>query len=117
MDRDHRQVERALSAERARAQARLAFLGRAFEEIVDYSAISPPDDEHDPEGATVGWERAQLSALREEAQQRLREVEVAERRLLEGTYDRCERCEGAIEPARLIARPATRRCVGCASRG
>lgn len=113
----YRQVERALAAERARAQARLSFLARALDEIVEYSAVSPPDDEHDPEGATVGWERAQLSALRDEAEQRIHDLDVAERRLEQGIYDRCERCEGVIEPARLIARPATRRCVSCASKG
>lgn len=117
MERDHQQVKTALAAERARAEARLAFLDRGYDEIVEYSAVSPPDDEHDPEGATVGWERAQLSALREEAQQRLLDLDVASRRLAQGVYDRCERCEGAIEPARLIARPATRRCVACASQG
>lgn len=101
--------------EMQRTRARLESLDRSFDQIVPYSEGTPPDDEHDPEGATVGWERAQLSALRDQARDYLSELQEAEIRLERGTYGRCEKCAGDIEAQRLVARPATRRCVACAS--
>lgn len=105
----------ALHAQIERTRARLESLERSFDQIVSYSEGTPPDDEHDPEGATVGWERAQLSALRDQALEHLRQLEDAQVRLERGTYGRCERCAGAVEPQRLEARPATQLCVACAA--
>ena len=31
--------------------------------VAEAAALDPPDDEHDPDGATVGFERAQLATL------------------------------------------------------
>jgi len=45
----------------------------------------------------------------------LRDVDVALTRLDAGTYWTCERCDGAIAPERLAARPATRTCISCAA--
>lgn len=106
-----------MEADRSQTAARLASLDRAFDELVAYSDGTPPDDEHDPEGATIGWERAQVSTLREQAQEQLRELDRAVECLAAGTYGICENCGARIEPARLSARPATRLCVACASTG
>lgn len=108
--------ELALASEQRRTEARLASLQRGFDEIVAYSDGTPPDDEHDPEGATVAWERGQLSALRAQAEAHLAEIAAARQRLEEGTYGVCERCSRPIEAPRLAARPATRLCMACASR-
>ena len=51
-------------------------------------------------------ERATLAALGVE----LAELRAAMVRLEDGTYGRCDRCGGQIEPGRLDAVPATRRC-------
>jgi DnaK suppressor protein len=72
------------------------------------------DDEHDPEGATIAYERAQLTVLLEQAEARLADLAAAEQRVRDGSYDRCERCGGPIGEQRLLARPATRRCLRCA---
>jgi RNA polymerase-binding transcription factor DksA len=53
---------------------------------------SNADDEHDPEGATIGFERAQLTALLNAARARIAEVDDALRRLDEGSYGICEQC-------------------------
>ena len=37
-------------------------LERAFQAVVDASESSNADDEHDPEGATIAFERSQLAA-------------------------------------------------------
>jgi DnaK suppressor protein len=101
----------------ARARtARLVFeLSGVFDEIVDASAAANLDDEHDPEGATVAFERAQVSVLLERAREQLHEVDEAMTRLQQGSYGICERCGKAIPGERLEAQPATRRCVGCAT--
>jgi hypothetical protein len=52
-----------LEAERVLILHRLAGLRRGFQEIVDASADSNDEDEHDPEGSTIAYERSQLAAL------------------------------------------------------
>lgn len=106
-----------LAAERAQTLSRLEALERAFEEFVGYSDGTPPDDEHDPEGTTVAWERGQTAALRDQARTRLEDIDRALRRLEEGSYGRCELCGGPIGSERLAARPSTVRCVSCAASG
>lgn len=102
-----------LGAERARTEARIAALTRDFQAIVEAAAIGSTDDEHDPEGATIAFERAQVLALREQAQAHLNALADAERRLSQGVYGRCESCGEPIPLARLQARPTATRCVGC----
>ena len=106
-----------LADERDRTTDRLARLRRDFLGVVDASRDSNADDEHDPEGATIAFERAQLVAVLNQATADLDELDTAVRRLDEGTYGACERCGLPIAPARLEARPAARRCIGCAALG
>jgi len=108
-------IRAALDAERAATLDRMAALRRDFDGIVDSSALVGADDEHDPEGATIAFERAQLAALLDQAQSHLAELDQALGRLSEGRYGRCERCGQPIAPARLAARPAARTCITCAS--
>ena len=115
MSAEAKAIAETLAAEREQTKIRLAALDRAFGEMVAYSDGTPPDDEHDPEGATVAWERAQVAALREQAQKHLEELDEASQRLTRGTYGRCESCQEEIEEERLRVRPATRTCVACAS--
>ncbi|MDQ1712482.1 MAG: DnaK suppressor protein [Frankiaceae bacterium] len=103
-----------LAAERAEAAAQVASLEADFAALVASSADSNADDEHDPEGATIGFERAQLSAVLDVARRRLADVEAALERIGAGTYGVCETCGATIGAERLAALPATRRCIGCA---
>jgi DnaK suppressor protein len=75
-----------------------------------------PDDEHDAEGSTVGYERARVGGLLARARLELADLDEAAARLASGTYQRCETCGGDIGEARLEALPTTRRCVSCATR-
>ena len=52
-----------LTAERDEARRRLADLTGSFEEVVAASRDTNADDEHDPEGATIAFERSQLATL------------------------------------------------------
>jgi DnaK suppressor protein len=103
-----------LAAESARARIRLAALRGDFGAMVDASRDSNADDEHDPEGATIAFERSQVDALIGQAERQLAEIDAALARLADGTYGVCERCGREIPVARLEARPTARTCVACA---
>ena len=104
----------ALLAERAAAMAQIEALTREFDEVVAASRSSNADDEHDPEGATIAFERQQVVALLEQARQRLADVEAALVRREAGAYGSCETCGRPIAAERLAARPAARTCIDCA---
>jgi DnaK suppressor protein len=107
---------RLLERDRADTLRRLAGLTDAFDEVVAASKDTNADDEHDPEGATIAFERSQVEALARQARGHLVEIDAAEARLEAGTYGVCERCGEPIAQARLEARPTARLCIGCASR-
>ncbi|UQU61440.1 TraR/DksA C4-type zinc finger protein [Couchioplanes caeruleus] len=99
---------------RAGAEAEAATLARDLEALFAASRDSNADDEHDPEGATIGFERAQLTALLAAARKRVAEVDDALARVEAGTYGVCERCGQPIAEERLAARPFARFCIACA---
>jgi RNA polymerase-binding transcription factor DksA len=103
-----------LTADRVATLAQIASLTRDLDGMVDASEASNADDEHDPEGATIGFERAQLTALLDQAQRRLAELDRALERVRAGAYGMCEACGATIAAARLEARPAARTCIACA---
>ena len=92
----------------------LAALERQHAEVVAASVDSNADDEHDPEGATIAFERQQLAAL---TAQLLRTREELQAALEDGAATgSCRSCGGDIGAGRLAARPSARTCVGCAAR-
>lgn len=105
-----------LEAERQAALDRLAALERDHAGIVDAAHSANSDDEHDPEGATVAYEREHVAALLDQTRDQLGRVDIALRRLDEGTYRDCERCGKPIGAGRLEARPTATMCITCASR-
>jgi DnaK suppressor protein len=107
-----------LQAARDETLRRIAELEREFAGIVASAAegSSGGDDEHDPEGATVAFERQHVAALLSQARSRLAAVEAATRKLGAGTYGRCDACGEPIGAARLAARPTALTCVRCAAR-
>ena len=104
-----------LEAERARTLHRLAALTDDFDAIVSASRDTNADDEHDPEGTTIAFERSQVSTLVRQVQQHLAEVDAAFERLDAGTYGMCEGCGQPIGEGRLEARPVARTCIACAA--
>ena len=101
---------------RAVTLQRLYALQGEHRAVVDASRDSNADDEHDPEGATIAFERAQVDALVRDALARLESVDDAVARLDDGTYGTCARCGEPIAAGRLEARPTATTCVGCAGR-
>ena len=58
--------------------------------VMTSESDSNNDDEHDPDGATSGYERAKATAMLDRARDRLVEVEQATERVRAGTYGRCD---------------------------
>lgn len=108
-------VEDVLAAERERTLQQIARLTHDFDAVVEASLDSNADDEHDPDGATIAFERSQVDAILQQAKRHLAEIDAARRRLDEGTYGTCENCGRPIAPGRLEARPTARTCIECAS--
>ena len=103
----------ALATARERAVARLASLEREFGGIVEAAQGAGTDDEHDPEGATLAFERQHVAALADAAREDLAEIDAALARLADGSYGICQVCGARIRAERLAARPMARTCVGC----
>lgn len=104
-----------LEAERQAALDRLSALDRDFGAIVEAAEQANADDEHDPEGATIAFERQHIAALLDQAREQLTQVDAALGRLDSGSYGRCGRCGQPIGAGRLAARPTATACIGCAS--
>jgi RNA polymerase-binding transcription factor DksA len=103
-----------LETQRRQALQQLASLTSDFHDVVAASRDSNADDEHDPEGATIAFERSQVTSLVQQVQKQLAEIDAAFARLSAGTYGTCEHCAHPIPPARLHVRPAARTCINCA---
>ncbi len=104
-------VAQRLREERSDVIARLATMTADLESVFAASVDSNADDEHDPEGQTIAYERAQLSALIGVAQEHLSAIEAATARLEQGSYGICEECRQPIPTARLEVRLTARTCV------
>lgn len=104
----------ALRSELADLDERVAGLELDHSRMVAAAEASNADDEHDPEGATLAFEREQVASLLTAAQGRRAELLAALDRVGAGTYGTCERCGGPIGADRLEARPSARTCIACA---
>jgi len=105
-----------LLAEQERALQRMAALEREFAGIAEAAASAGADDEHDPEGATLAFERQHAAALLEQAREQLAAIDAALEAVQAGRYGTCARCGQPIGDDRLAARPAALTCVRCAAR-
>ncbi len=110
-------TRRRLEAERDHTVSRLTGLTTDHGAVVAASRDTNADDEHDPEGATIAFERSQVDALIRQARAHLDELDAALARVDAGTYGVCESCDRTIPGAawrhdpRLVA-ASTARSVG-----
>jgi DnaK suppressor protein len=111
---DESATREILEVERRATLARMQDMARDFEGIVTAATDANGDDEHDPEGSTVAFERAQVAALLARARASLDDLDRALTRLDTGLYAVCEQCGQQIGTPRLLARPAARTCIACA---
>lgn len=110
-------MRKRLEEERAETQRLIASLTQGIDEVSAAREGDNSDDEHDPEGATLAFERSQATTLLVQSKDRLEEIAAALTRLDEGTFGICVECGQPIAEARLEIRPYASKCVDCASRG
>jgi RNA polymerase-binding transcription factor DksA len=110
-------VRERLEEEGGRARERVVALEREFAGLAEAASAAGTDDEHDPEGATLAFERQHAAALLEAAREQVAAVDAALARLAAGKYGVCDRCGQPIGTERLAARPAATTCIRCARAG
>lgn len=98
------------------ATARIRELEVEYDQLVESAIGSNSDDEHDPDGATLAYERQQLVALIDQSHVTRDDLIKAIAALEQGVYGLCERCGGPIGDERLEARPNALTCIGCANK-
>jgi DnaK suppressor protein len=113
---DHDSARRSLEHDRELTLGRIASMTGELQAFAIASVGSNLDDEHDPEGATIAFERAQFTALLGRAQSHLDDVDAALLRLSQRGYGICQRCGQPIADERLAVLPATTVCIACAAR-
>lgn len=111
---DESVARQLLATSQAATGSQIEAMSAELDRLAAASADSNLDDEHDPEGATVGFERAQLTALLARQRQQLAAIEQALNRLATGSYGRCEQCGRPVGDDRLEAIPTARLCISCA---
>ena len=104
----------ALRGRRADVSARVDMLRAEVDDVIASASSTTGDDEHDPEGATIGFERAQAQALLDAALAQLEDIDAALVRIAAGSYGVCTICSAPIGAERLEARPYALRCIACA---
>lgn len=115
---DEFEVSRLLKiviAEQERTARQIASLESVVASIVEGSELVSTDDEHDPEGATIAYERAQASALLRQARADGDALVTTRHQLEQGLQVSCSVCGLGIDFERVAALPTTSRCVGCAT--
>ncbi|KOG47626.1 TraR/DksA family transcriptional regulator [Streptomyces decoyicus] len=105
-----------IAEDRASTERLIGSLTRLWDGVVEAASLTANDDEHDPEGATVAFERAHLRDMLKQAHADLDDLDRAAQRIASGAYGSCERCGGPISSGRLTARPTARTCIDCANK-
>lgn len=105
----------ALLSAREEAAARVAEFDAVTLGLAQARGEADTDDEHDPEGTTIAWDRAAAEAGADTARAHLVEIESAVERIRGGWDGSCVACGTPIPAERLAARPSADRCVPCAS--
>ena len=102
-------------AEQQRTARQIESLERVVASIVEASELTSTDDEHDPEGATIAYERAQAIALLRQAREDLDALAVTRMQLESAQEVVCSVCGCTIDLERVATLPTTSRCIRCAA--
>lgn len=106
----------ALTRARAEVSRRVAEFEETTRAYADARGDADTDDEHDPEGSTLAWERAAAASSAEAAARHLAEIDAALARVRAGWDGACLVCGRPIPADRLAVRPSADRCVSCAEK-
>jgi DnaK suppressor protein len=100
-------------------EATAVLVARLVSDIASFQTSakdSAADDEHDPEGPTLAFERSQANAILGQTRDHLAQIDSALQRIEAGSYGVCATCNRPIPLARLDARPYSTQCVTCAGK-
>jgi DnaK suppressor protein len=103
-----------LNADREKTTHLISSIEDEMGAFVDARRDTATDDEHDPEGPTLAFERSQASAILRQSLRHVTEIDAAIERMNEGTYGLCAVCHGPIKLGRLQVRPQAPLCISCA---
>jgi DnaK suppressor protein len=112
----HTMLRDMLITDREATEALIARLIDDLDSFTDARKDGATDDEHDPEGPTLAFERSQSTAILEQTRQHFAQIESAMLRLDDGSFGVCATCGKDIPFARLEVRPYSTQCVNCASK-
>lgn len=112
---DTDRMRELLRAEDSDTRNLIASLTSDMEDLSAAREGDNSDDEHDPEGATLAFERSQAETLLRQSKERLIAIDEAVQRLEDGTFGVCTNCGKPIPQVRLDIRPYAPTCVACAS--
>lgn len=107
------QLRAQIIAARLRLQSLIESLTENFDDLTEAADLSPPDDEHDPEGHTIALERSRLTGQRDEYRKAIVALNAAEANLDDPHFAQCAECGETIPLERLLAVPTTSHCVRC----
>lgn len=86
-------------------------------ELAEKNGDSSDYDYYDPsDSATEAVEYSKDYAIEENVRDILQRIDEALRKIDEGSYGICDRCEGQIHPDRLRALPYATLCIDCQER-
>jgi RNA polymerase-binding transcription factor len=112
---DPQSVLASVRAEQERTARQVESLENVVASIVEASELTSTDDEHDPEGATIAYERAQAIALLRQAREDLDALVVTRMQLESEQVVLCSACGRTIDLERVATLPTTSRCIRCAA--
>jgi len=110
---DLAQARERLEAERERVAAELSDLQEDLASSLEEATDEDGNDSHLADSATETFDRELEQSLEDNAGHLLASIDAALARIEDGTYGRCERCEGEIDEARLNALPHATKCIEC----
>jgi DnaK suppressor protein len=114
--RQHAALRAQLEVDRERTRILIATGSEDLDAFVSARRDTATDDEHDPEGPTLAFERSQSSAILAASLQHVAEIDAAFSRMDEGEYGLCTNCGRDIALGRLQVRPQAAHCISCAER-
>lgn len=108
---DLAKYKKLLLAEKERLELEhRAAMGDIAEHLGD---LSDYDDHHPADAATETYERTKDYALDENYRDMLERIAEAMRKIEDGSYGHCDRCDTPINPSRLRAIPYATLCIEC----
>ncbi len=93
--------------------SRQSLLESAKKTLMEESNFDTDDLPDEIDLASSEYAQSMVFRLRDREKFLLKKIEMALKRIDDGTFGQCERCEEEIAPKRLEARPVTTLCIRC----